>query len=219
MSDATPVRRGRGRRPAAEVRADVLGAGARILLEEGLASLTFERVAKESGASRTTLHKWWPSPGALAAEAYFAHSRPQLEFPHTDSLFRDLCAQLGAFVGLLSDERTGRAVAELIGAAQIDPGVGAAWSEGYALPRRQLARDRLEAARESGELRRDADIDILVDQLWGAGYHRLLVLRTPVSELDVERLVGQVLRGAAVSVREDGSDAAERRAAPDRRTP
>ena len=34
MTEETPVRRGRGRRPASEVRAEVLDAGARILLAE-----------------------------------------------------------------------------------------------------------------------------------------------------------------------------------------
>jgi len=33
----------------------------RLFLYDGLASVTFERVAASAGVSRTTLHKWWPS--------------------------------------------------------------------------------------------------------------------------------------------------------------
>ena len=39
------VRRGRGRRPAAEVRADILAATAALLYEEGMAAVTFGAVA------------------------------------------------------------------------------------------------------------------------------------------------------------------------------
>src|SRR5690606_23839420 len=100
--ESTTRRRGRGRRPAAEVRASVLAATGRLLLREGLPAVTFDRVAKEAGASKVTLYKWWPSPGALAAEAYFAQSAPVLEFPDTGDIRADLVSQLTAFVRWLT---------------------------------------------------------------------------------------------------------------------
>jgi len=57
--------------------------------------------------------------------------------------------------------------------------------------------ERLRVAQEQGELRPDADLDVIVDQLWGACYHRLLVLRVPFDESLVPRLVDQALHGAA----------------------
>ncbi|RGE18580.1 TetR/AcrR family transcriptional regulator [Leucobacter sp. wl10] len=193
---AAPSRRGRGRRPAAEVRSDVLTAAGRLLLGEGIQAVTFERIAKEAGASKTTLYKWWPSPGALAAEAFFAQSEPLLEFPDTGDLRVDLIAQLTSFVRLLTDGGAGKPISELIGAAQMDPDLSEAWSRTYALPRRELARERLRSAQRNGEIGPDADIDITIDQLWGACYHRLLVLRIPLEDLNVERLVASALRGA-----------------------
>jgi hypothetical protein len=44
-------------------------------------------------------------------------------------------------------------------------------------------------------VREDADLDIIVDQLWGACYYWLLVLRVPLEDSLVERLIGQALRG------------------------
>jgi AcrR family transcriptional regulator len=67
-TDGVPARRGRGRRPAAQVRAEVLDAAGALLLEEGMAAFTMERVAARSGASKVTLYKWWPSKGALALD-------------------------------------------------------------------------------------------------------------------------------------------------------
>lgn len=188
--------RGRGRRPAAEVRGEVLEAAARVLLAEGIRAVTFERIARESGASKTTLYRWWPSPGALAAEAYFARSEPRLEFPDTGDLRADLIAQLTSFVALLTRDGAGRPVSELIGAAQTDPDLARAWAETYALPRRELARARLRTARRRGEIAAGADLDIVVDQLWGACYHRLLVLGVDLDDLSVEALVDHALDGA-----------------------
>ncbi|MGO1855030.1 MAG: TetR/AcrR family transcriptional regulator [Microbacteriaceae bacterium] len=193
----TTLRRGRGRRPAAEVRAGVLAATGRLFLQEGLQAVTFDRVAKEAGSSKVTLYKWWPSPGAMAAEAYFAQSAPILAFADTGDLRADLLSQLTAFVRWLTGDGAATPVAELVGAAQVDPGVARAWSEEYAQPRRELARKRLRTAQERGELREDADLDVIVDQLWGACYHRLLVLRVPFDETLVPRLVDQALYGAA----------------------
>jgi hypothetical protein len=97
----------------------------------------------------------------------------------------------------LTVEGAAEPVSQLIGAAQMDPDLADAWSEAYALPRRQLARDRLLIGQQAGELREDADLDVIVDQLWGACYHRLLVLKVPFDESIVERLVDQALHGAA----------------------
>ena len=197
VTESTTPRRGRGRRPAAVVRTEVLTAAGDLLLAEGLRAVTFERVAKEAGASRTTLHKWWPSPGALAAEAYFARSAPALGFADTGDLRADLVAQLGAFVRWLTREGAAGPVSQLVGAAQLDPNLALAWSETYALPRRELARTRLAEAQRQGQLRPDADLDIIVDQLWGACYHRMLVLQVPLDDEIVARLVDHALYGAA----------------------
>jgi AcrR family transcriptional regulator len=195
MVESSMPKRGRGRRPAEEVRAAVLEAAGQILLRDGMRAVTFDRVANEAGSSKMTLYKWWPSPGALAAEAYFARSAPQLDFPDTGNLRADLIAQLRSFVRWVTD--AGNPVTELIGAAQLDPELGAAWSESYGLPRRELARKRMRNAQHSGELREDADLDVLVDQLWGACYHRLLVLQVPLDESVVVPMVDQALYGAA----------------------
>lgn len=195
MSDIGEQKRRRGRRPAAQVRSEVLDATGTLLLAEGLHAVTFERIAKEAGASKTTLYKWWPSPGALAAEAFFARSEPVLEFTDTGDLYADLVAQLSAFVELLGDDRAGRPISELIGAAQLDPALASAWTNAYSHPRRDLALERLDAAKQSGEIHAEADLEIMVDQLWGACYHRLLILKTPLTEIDLGCLVAQCLRG------------------------
>lgn len=191
------VRSGRGRRPAAEVRAGVLDAAGRLLFDEGIRAVTFDRVAALAGSSKMTLYKWWPSAGALAAEAYFARSREVLAFPDTGDIRADLTAQLTAFVRLLTSEGAGPIIAELIGNAQTDPDLLAAFSREYSAPRRALAVEALHRARDRGQLRADMDLGILVDQLWGACYQRLLLPDEPLDEAYAVALVTNALDGAA----------------------
>ncbi len=190
-------RRRRGRRPAGEVRAEVLAAAADLLFDDGMAAVTFERVSAASGASKTTLYKWWPSPGALAAEAYFDRVEEALEFPDTGDVETDLRSQLLAFTDLMTHDRAGQVVRELIGAAQGDPALREAFAASYGRPRRDAAIRVLARARDRGQLRPDAPLDVVVDQLWGACYHRLLVLDEPLSSELVDRLVDNALHGAA----------------------
>lgn len=131
------------------------------------------------------------------AEAYFAQSRRVLEFPDTGDVRADLITQLSAFVRWLKDEGAEQPVSELVGAAQMDPDLARAWSETYAQPRRELARERLRVAQRQGQLREDADLDVIVDQLWGACYHRLLVLKVPFDASIATRLVDHALYGSA----------------------
>ncbi len=201
MSEDVPrtPRRGRGRRPAEEVRARVLAATAALLFDEGMRSVTFDRIASASGSSKTTLYKWWPSPGALAAEAYFTYSQETLEFRDTGDVFNDIRTQLRSFIRLLTTGRAGGVIAELVGAAQFDPALSAALSERYTVPRRELAKRTIDLARERGQLRNDVDADVLVDQLWGACYNRLLIPDSPLSEDYADALMRNALLGAAAT--------------------
>lgn len=194
--ETTPARPGRGRRPAAQVRAGALATAADLLFADGVGAVTFERVAAAGGASKTTLYKWWPSPAALAAEAFFDRVEETLGFADTGELAADLRRQMLAFVDLMTRKPAGRVARQLIGAAQSDPALLAAIAAGYSRPRREEALRLLERARERGELRRDARLDVVVDQLWGACYHRLLVLdEAPDADL-VDRLIDHALHGA-----------------------
>lgn len=198
MSATEPAaRRGRGRRPADEVRADVLRAVGEILLSEGIADLTFERAARSAGVSKTTLYKWWPSVGALALDGYFHAVEDDLGFPDTGDVRADLLAQLRSFVAVMTGTPGGRVLAELIGRSQTDPELARAYRALYSGERRRLAGERLGRAQRSGQIRPDVDVRVLVDQLWGAVYHRLLVPDEPVTEAFADALVGNLLGGIA----------------------
>ncbi|MEU0900518.1 TetR/AcrR family transcriptional regulator [Streptomyces massasporeus] len=187
--------RGRGRRPADEVRADVFRVVGEVLLEEGIADLTFERVARLSGVSKTTLYKWWPSKGALALDGYFHAVEERLAFEDTGDIRADLTRQLRAFARIMTGTPAGRVVTELIGQSQTDEDLAGAFRSLYSSERRRLAGERLQRAKEQGQIRDDVDVQILVDQLWGAVYHRMLVPDEPVTDDFVIALVSNLIDG------------------------
>jgi AcrR family transcriptional regulator len=195
---ATPAgqqKRGRGRRPAAEVRDEILDAAGALLLSQGMTGFTIERVAEEAGASKTTIYKWWPSKGALALDGYFHAVESSLAFPDSGDIEADLTAQARSFARLLTETPAGQVIAELIGQAQTDPELAAALLTRYSGPRRRLAVETMERAKARGDLGADVDLETVVDQLWGACYHRLLLPNVPITEDFAESLVHNLVHG------------------------
>lgn len=185
----------RGRRPADEVREEVLQASGELLFADGMSGFTIEKVAALSGASKMTIYKWWPSKGALALDGYFRKVEPELGFPDTGEIERDLRVQLRAFLGVIRDTVGGGIIGELIGQAQLDPDLKAAFLQRYSGPRRALAVAALRRAQERGQLDAATDPEVVVDQLWGACYHRLLVPDQPLTADFVDALLANVLWG------------------------
>ncbi|PJJ70489.1 AcrR family transcriptional regulator [Diaminobutyricimonas aerilata] len=195
-ADAGTRPRGRGRRRADEVRADVLAAVGRLVLDEGIAGLTFERVARIAGVSKTTLYKWWPSRGALALDGYFHAVERTLAFDATVDVRADLRHQLHSFAEVMATPG-GRALLQLIGESQLDENLAVAYRALYSSGRRLLAHDRLTLAQQNGEIRAGVDVHVLVDQLWGAVYHRLLIPDEPVTPEFLDALVDNLFDGIA----------------------
>lgn len=185
----------RGRRPADEVREEVLQAAGDLLFAEGMNGFTIDRVAALSGASKMTIYKWWPSKGALALDGYFRKVEPELGFPDSGDIERDLRTQMRAFLGVVRDSARGAIIGEFIGQAQIDPVLKAAFLQRYSGPRRTLGVAAIRRAQERGQVRSTVDPEVLVDQLWGACYHRLLVPDQPLTEDFVDALLDNLFAG------------------------
>lgn len=200
---APVARRGRGRRPSAQVRSEVLKAATDLLFTQGLTAVTFDRVASAAGSSRTTLYKWWPTPAALAAEAYFASVEPALNFPDTGDIVADIHTQLNAFTHLMQYEDAGRVIREIIGGVQMDPALRQAFTAAYSRPRREQVIGALERAQDRGQIDKDAPLDVLVDQIWGACYYRILILDDHVDDALAHRLISNALNGLLLPERKE----------------
>lgn len=186
------VRTGRPRNEAARVA--VLRAANAILEERGPAGFAIEAVAARAGVGKATIYRWWPSRGALAVAGFLAETAPKIAYPDTGSTLGDLVSQLKRVAAVYGGP-AGRVLAAIIAEGQGDPHTMAAFVDGYARPRREEAKRILRAGVERGELRRDIDLEVALDALYGPIYYRMLVPVGPLNDAWVDALAACVLSG------------------------
>lgn len=203
MSQMATARRGRPRDGAVDRR--VLSAAWGLLQAGGYAALNVDDVAERAGVAKTTLYRRWPTKDHLAV-AVGARMLGEVPIPDTGNLRRDLTEFAGALAGSLGRLRTaghdGGAspglAAELVAAAARHPDIGEAVRAGYA-QRHALARARLERAVSREGLRPDLDPALLIEQLVGPIYYRILITGAPADRGYAGRLVDALLDGAFVT--------------------
>src|SRR5690606_25404857 len=193
--------RGRARspgRPRSDAsRSAILKAAYQILQEGGFAGFTVEGVAARAGAGKATIYRWWQSKGTLAIEAFLVALAPRLDaLPQTDSALADLRAHVHRAATIYRG-RAGQLLRELIALGQEDSQTSRVLRTDFVGPRYGEAIRLLERAQQAGEIRRDVDIEVLADALWGPIFHRLLVSRMPIGRSFVEKLLDLVLGGVA----------------------
>jgi len=82
-------------------------------------------------------------------------------------------------------------------AARSDPDVDEAFRSIGSGPRRAEAKAMLRQKQASGQLRKDADLDLVLDSLYGPLYYRFLVKNEAPSQKYAEALVEMVIQGLA----------------------
>lgn len=151
----------------------ILAAAFDLLVAKGYAGFTVEAVAAAAGAGKTTIYRWWPTKADLAVEAFFRRTDTDLAFPDTGSAEGDFRAQIERLAALLAGQ-AGRALAEMLGGARIDPHLGAALGERWLAPRRAWGLARMTRAMKAGELQDGADPNAALGVLYGPLYAPLL---------------------------------------------
>jgi AcrR family transcriptional regulator len=182
--------------------AKVLAAAHRLLETEGLASVTFGRVSRETGVSRTTLYRHWSNPSELISEAW-ALVAPSNRVSHTAVLEDDLVAVFRAVRDVVESSTMRRSLPALLVAAQRDPVISSLHAQ-FVRDRRQPIVERLRAAIAGGEIRADADPELLVDLLSGPIFYRQLLRRTRTSDHDVRAMVAAALASVRPGDRTSG---------------
>ena len=172
-------------------RGRLLAAASEILRRDGYAKLTMERVSAKSGIAKTTLYRHWPTKARLCMDLYVEAAARELRDPDTGDVGRDLKEIARTVVRVQTRTVAGPAFIGLISEAQADPQTFAAFSA----RRRELTRAVLKRAIDRGELRRDTNIDLVIDALGGAVTFRLLQRHAPLDNRFVDALIALVLNG------------------------
>ena len=178
VEDLAP--RGRGRPRDEVARSRILEAALELVEETSFASTTCDAIAERAGASKATIYRWWPNKAAVLIEALREAVAQELPFPDTGDLREDIRVQLQNFVKLLNGRR-GRTFKAFIAASQSDPEVAEVFRNVWIKPRRALTRRLLEQHKAQGRLQSDADLDVIIDLIYGPFYLRILAGHGPLT--------------------------------------
>ena len=100
-----PAKKKPGRPPSQAARQAVLDAAYRILMDEGLARLTIERVAAEAGVGKPTIYRTWTNAQDLAMAAFMARPDADIAMPRTKSARAAWAAHVASVIRTLGTHR------------------------------------------------------------------------------------------------------------------
>mgnify|MGYP003624549213 FL=1 len=162
------------------------------MAENGWRAFSVDSVAKRASASKQTIYRWWPSIGAMCVDAALAL------IPDSPDGGRDPQERITALiVPLEATARTGQGHAVLrvaLLAAADDKEAGEVWRAWISRDIRQPLRMLLAELAGKRVIRRDFDLDEVVELLLGPLWHRLMIMRAPVREGFCAEQAGNFLR-------------------------
>jgi len=184
-----------GRPRSEESRQSILRSTLKLLKQDGgFADLTIEGIAADANVGKTTVYRWWPTKGALVADAFSASADKELRFPNTGSLYTDINLQMKGLIRIFRSER-GKVVAALLAGGQSDPELLEAYRDRFLWPRRRQAYETLQRGVDRGELPVGSDFDLILDSLYGPILMRFLIRHVKLEESFADELCGLVLKG------------------------
>lgn len=174
----------------------ILEATVALLEESGYPRLTMEGVARRAGTTKPAIRRRWPSRQHLVIAA-LARTMGTAPTPDSGCTHCDLIVGIEtlsqAFGGTLGRRTLPALMAELAD----DPELDRVFTETLFRPRRATTEAALRRGIERGDIRADADIDLLLDMLGATTYHRVLFGHLPVTETLAHDVVMAVMEGAA----------------------
>jgi AcrR family transcriptional regulator len=183
-------------RPRSEASRQAIREATVALLEEhGWSGLTVEGIAARAGVGKQTIYRWYGGDlGRLVVDAYLEASDERLDPPDTGSVRDDLVAVVVPVAEMNRRRDRGLALANrsLMAHAQVSE----VFAQQYAELHRHWREPMLDAVRrgvDRGELTDDVDADLVVDQLLGLQWYRLLVGHRSTTARDAEAGVDAAL--------------------------
>jgi AcrR family transcriptional regulator len=202
VSDSAVTEQKRRGRPRSEkARRAILDAAIELLLVRGLEAVSMDQIAEQAGVSKATIYRWWPNKETLALDAlYHEWDTFGPSLPDTGSLRGDLLAVIRPWVRRARKRPYARVVAALIEETHTDPAFAKLYHERFVRPRRAPAAAVVKRAIERGEVPQNTDIELALDLVYGALFHRLLHAHAPVTDRFVEDVVDATLAALATPV-------------------
>jgi AcrR family transcriptional regulator len=191
QEDPQPLGRprdGRADRAIVEATLELIG-------EDGVHGFRTEDVAARAGVGKGAIYRRYRSKDQLAAAAVAELVNEELAVPDTGSTRDDLLALMREAVALYRGSFAGRLIPSLVGAMGESPELGRALREGFLASRRAVLSEVIRRGVERGDLRRDVDVDLVLDVLGGPLFYRLLITGGPIDDHLAEGVTDLIMRG------------------------
>ena len=195
-----PVKRGRPRSSTAHLA--ILQAALDLLADVGYDGVSMEAVAQRAGVSKATVYRRWTSKMALVLELLESIAASHAE-PDTGSVRDDLRQMVARVELALVHSQYGAVLTALASELPRNPEMAETFRTHFLAARRSGMLAVLRRGVERGELRADADLELVIDLLVGPLYYRVLVSGMPLSPAYAAAIVDHVVDGAAPPGRSD----------------
>jgi AcrR family transcriptional regulator len=154
--------------------------------------LTIEAIAARAGVGKQTVYRWWPSKGAVVAEAVLDDDggiRPLL--PTVD---QDMPRWVGDIAVSLADERGAAMLRALVSAASEDAVIAQRLYDRFTGPFLEAVKSQFTAAlnRQGADV---SEIETAADMLVGALVFRVLTRTEPLTRSRAKAVLQLVLNG------------------------
>lgn len=154
-------------------------------------ALTIEAIAAGAGVGKATVYRWWPSKGALVAEA-ISSLLTVSDPPDTNDLRSDLIAAVGVSIQNYAGPPGGVLVTALAADLADDRQLLESFIESFVAPRRTVVRELIGRAAEEGLLTGEVDAELLMDMWAGAVIYRCLMKHQPIEPNFAAKLVDAI---------------------------
>ena len=191
MSETSPQQ---NKRRNARSHKAILDATVKLLGSNGYVDFSIEKVAAEAGVGKQTIYRWWDSRADLVLEVWRDRLLPPLPVYEDKMPLRDyLEASLLAFGSIISRTDCRQAAICILAEAHRDPKLYTRMAEAVYLPRIDKIRMAFRDAQEQELFPADADIDVAIDELYGAVWYKVLIRFEAVDAAYIKKLVHQAL--------------------------
>jgi AcrR family transcriptional regulator len=170
-----------------------------LLAECGFQATTVDAIAERAGVAKNTIYRRWVSKEELIAHALDELTRPELEVDENADVYEVLREQGRDVARVLADPLVRRILPDMLGELQRNRAFAVTFADRLLRPRRTAIVDRLRRAVDRGELRPDADVELIADLLAGPSFLRVLLpVDVPqLTEHDADVLVHTIWHGLA----------------------
>ncbi|WLH10820.1 TetR/AcrR family transcriptional regulator [Pseudomonas hefeiensis] len=179
-------------RPRSEAtRRLILDAAISLLQDKSIQAISIEAIAREAGVSKATIYRWWESKASVVIDAFIEQHLVKTTLPRGMRPREAITHHFRSFVTQYSGW-PGRLVAQIVAEGQSDPTIHRVFRERFHYGRRAVVREMLEEWKKSGDISKGADVEVLMDLIYGPVYMRLMIGHAPLDESFAESHINYI---------------------------